>query len=1468
MFENKMLQDHISTSSSIEAESVIIAEWNLNIAGNMERIGNYRYRPLAGSSDKYGIIANSYDPEDTGYYYTDATDADVVISGTYDEEDTLTLIRAKKDREAALFSLESCFERFRPRSGINKARYGINSKYLHHSSSQLASRPRYYMADKNDKFKYWSSARNEAIYEYIVEGNEKIYSPSATLAMPDGTITSGTLHSHKERGVSSRRIRGRHYIDDAAPFVVYKEEVPANRIVVKLQTNVGDEESVTISESSQRISDPLFGEFNQTVPVRWKIQYLKNDSWTDAIAFDENSSRRDGTSIIKSDGYVEIFYGLIIPDLFRDAFYYMGELSSISMLPEISEDGNAFLVKQSPNDLGEMFVWYNGGFSSFVPSYDWQVYEDDSIAKNTLVTKLVNPHSYTVSGQLRYREVEYIQGVRVVAETMRRPDCSLDLIEISPRLTADISDITKSFSISKTASDLGVSGLPVGQLLASVGSMELFDYEQAFNKSNENSLIKSIGNQNIQVKFFETIKGSDKLYYFVPIKTMYVDSFPEFSADDRTVSVDLRDLLFYFESISAPELLIPNVSLSYAISLLLDYVGFSNYTFLRVDGESDPIIPFFFVDPTLSVAEVLQQLAISTQTAMFFDEYNNFVTMSRNYIMPTEEQRETSLVLRGSSDMEKSGIVKNSPVRNALANIAEITQQESTIFNDGKITFNIRYIQKSIGSIKQAYLLDKQRRWVYKPSLLWEVSSPENPKSINGQTETSQAYSLTAIPLNSNLSADVPVVSNHEVINNIIDLGEAVYWLGRYNGYFYANGEIIKFDAVEYVVSGQNQVWIASNQEYQEYFSRISFNGKMYPTGRVRIYAEPNYETVSGVSRLANGEVAKHGRAQFGTKITEHFAGMDPYWKSRDAIRGYSMDSRFLFGPNDFALELRSSELPGKFASGTLSVNKAEQALRTDVIKNFLSSSYYTESPSDLENSEMVQASALTFEGPSFTTEESPVNFISYVTKKVSDSENKFHHFGTRMRVVGKIESNESIWQSPAGLTTIYNIASSNPEDSARIDGGGGGLGVLVNPSTNTGYYFELLAMSSENLDTYGAFDIDVHNLFFYKIDKVETLEGLAAPKKLWSGLSNILVDDGAFTGQERVFGQENQTVYDIAVEYENIGSIRRFYLYLNGMQIATVDDPEPSPEDEHDNVALFVRGAARCMFENVYALRNNYSKNTSTAIEPVVSKTFSLSQPNISESFNKYAISGLVQSTYLSGISPSDTPQYNIYYEEFGTIMREAAYFNIKYDKAYPSLYAKLSPTISRLRGYTVSGFFAGAYGAEFLIFNSTDTVITLDEKTGNYLRIQGVTFTQNSPNELTVDEYFNNRASASRSIGSDRIISSIGKTREDYQDIKNSRITYGKKEFSLDADYVQDYDSANSLMAWLNEKIMKPRMSIGVRIFPNPLIQLGDIVSIDYKKDDVDAIASEQKRFVVYNIEYTRSVTGPEMTLFLSEV
>ena len=573
------------------------------------------------------------------------------------------------------------------------------------------------------------------------------------------------------------------------------------------------------------------------------------------------------------------------------------------------------------------------------------------------------------------------------------------------------------------------------------------------------------------------------------------------------------------------------------------------------------------------------------------------------------------------------------------------------------------------------------------------------------------------------------------------------------------------------------------------------------------------------------------------------------------------------------------------------------------------------------------------------TTDQTP-GFVSYVYKKLED---RFIHFGTRMRIIGKIENSESRGQTPFGVNTYYTSKAIASDKSIAIGGASGGLGIMINPETNNGYYFEIMALTENNLSQYEDAS-NIHNVIFYKVmqrdapnvvitnkvllnnvatlttsvnhkfiagDQVTvtsvdaTFNGLytitavtnntfsykkevanvsstavtpngsasilkekAVPVKLWGGIANIVVDNGLFTGQYRMAAEETPTVYDLSIEYKKIGNGIRFYLYINNVLVKYIDDLDPLPI--HNNMALFSRGSSRVMFENIYALTNNYSQNTTFGLDVVADSAFGDLEINASNSFQKYSLSGMIQSTYLSGISTAESPKYKIYFEEFGTIMREASYFNVRYDKAYPAIYAKLAPTFNKLKGYTVSGFNAGAYRAEFLVFNATDTALNLDSTSGNYLRILGITFTQQSQHELTVDEYFSKRSDLSNpEFAGDSLIRSPQKVAKDYTDIKFSRVTYGKKQFSISAPYIQSQDDANNMMGWLSEKIMTPRRSIGMKVFGLPVLQLGDIVTVDYTNNDgVNEVSDPDARFIVYSIDYSRNEEGPDMTVYLSEV
>ena len=117
------------------------------------------------------------------------------------------------------------------------------------------------------------------------------------------------------------------------------------------------------------------------------------------------------------------------------------------------------------------------------------------------------------------------------------------------------------------------------------------------------------------------------------------------------------------------------------------------------------VIPYFFVGPDSTIAQVLEDLAVSTQTAMFLDEYNNLVLMSKEYMMPKDETtRPTDFTLIGS-DIDGDS---------RLANIIQIQSVDDEIYNDGKISYETKYVQKSYSSLSQANYLDSDKTWIYK----------------------------------------------------------------------------------------------------------------------------------------------------------------------------------------------------------------------------------------------------------------------------------------------------------------------------------------------------------------------------------------------------------------------------------------------------------------------------------------------------------------------------------------------------------------------------------------------------------------------------------------------------------------------------------------------------------------------------------------------------------------------------------
>jgi hypothetical protein len=1132
MFESRdgELLDLYQFNSSISSKTFVTAEWNMNIPGNIQKLGNYRYRK---DSTQYSSIPNIFDLSDNGGFYTGATDADISVdSGFVAEDSTPIAFKYPKQKESLYYSLEDCIKPNRPRSGINKLSY-FSDRFLPHPNKDMFRRPRYYMSTKNDDFKYWRSYRTESFNNV-----------------------------NSEYGISKNAAAPPYLIDDAAPFVVYKEPVPANKIVIKVQTNVGDVNLGPFRNPSGEFNpDPFFGDENKTVPVDFRVQYLdQNNRWLDAITFNSLSVRDDGISpIFASDGYLSLEYGLLPPFKYKDSFVYNGELSNTLGLPLNPNFGDAWLATLVPGARGFLLIWNGSEYEQVLPEYGWVLSNLENTGDGEkFVNSITNPGSYreTETAGITYREFVFMKGIRIVVNSMSKPNIPLELIEFSSRLVVNMTDLVTDFDISKTLSDVSSSALPVGQLSAATGTVNFFDTQDAFNElnsfaNNGNSLIAGYLKKNIKFNFYEVSSINDRTYY-IPLKSLYSEGIPQISGERGNISIQLRDYYFYFESMPAPHILLTEVSLTQAVCLLLDAVGFSNYVIKRLPDEKDTIIPYFFVSPNQNIAEVLQDLAVATQSAMFFDEYNNFVVMTKGYLFDGDRES-IEYALRGSVAVDPNPV--DGVSLTFLPNIISIASEDKKIYNAGQIDYTQRYIQRSYGTLDEALRVDKE--YVYKPALLWEVAGTEKTTSANSQQQGK--FNLGALPLNSDLSASPPTVVNNQIINNIFDVGENAYWITRYKGFLYSEGEIIKYDAVEFSVTGTGNVWISDNLEYQRYFADLPFNGKIYPTGKMRIYSEPFFETKDGILKLKNGPVVSHGRGQFGTPIVEHKAGIDPYWTSLETVQGCEMNSEYLFSTDvsDFYFsvitesvgttfktlsiqnlkvgqtvtmyegvgvlatsaktkitainEIKNEEtseysftvsvapttplsnsivkvttLPGTVAGPAgLNKTKAEKSQRNGIIKNFLSTKLSSETDvNSLKTTKAgtIQSSALVFSGPTFNSGEKERDFLSYTYRPINKA---FKHFGTRLRIVGKTESAGEADQAPVGGMTYLNLESIDPTKTITLGGGSGGIS-LVDPATNNGYYFELAAFTSNKLDQYlkkdenGEPTVSIQNMLFY----------------------------------------------------------------------------------------------------------------------------------------------------------------------------------------------------------------------------------------------------------------------------------------------------------------------------------------------------------------------------------------------------
>ena len=262
--------------------------------------------------------------------------------------------------------------------------------------------------------------------------------------------------------------------------------------------------------------------------------------------------------------------------------------------------------------------------------------------------------------------------------------------------------------------------------------------------------------------------------------------------------------------------------------------------------------------------------------------------------------------------------------------------------------------------------------------------------------------------------------------------------------------------------------------------------------------------------------------------------------------------------------------------------------------------------------------------------------------------------------------------------------------------------------------------------------------------------------------------------------------------------------VYINGFKISAIDEYSTNVKDGPLEKAIPVTAGmslfcslAKISFDYIYAI------------------------PLEESQYNEFLISDIYSGHYGSKtlsfaygeklINSSGTPAVkNAYIEEFGTVARELRRVKVNYAQtAGIPKYA----TVGVNKFAEVLGSRLTNHGAEIFVINNAGTFIPLQSGAhsfyviGDFVSITG----QHEYTESTTNEFTN------------------------------------LEPASFESTWIQNEGDAKSLFTWIKNQWSKQQLSISMEVFGNPVLEPGDVITINYPKNNLDGT----QKFVITNVD-----------------
>jgi len=304
-------------------------------------------------------------------------------------------------------------------------------------------------------------------------------------------------------------------------------------------------------------------------------------------------------------------------------------------------DGTTIAHNISVPSNGVLVLYYNG--SSWTTS-PWSKMPVFSSTGQISILKSFGKITVTQTAQVNNNPFNSYTSPYVEADLTR-----MQLIEVSPRIEVDITpfimqfDITKQLdsknnyipisSINPNQADITLSAIPLSNNNAPV---------PIFSSQNQNSVLYNMMKKNVKFYLgwnFESYfqNGEITPNTYIPAGVYYANTWDE--TDIQTVKIGCYDIVNYLQTVPAPDYVASNKSIFDIITNILDLAGYTDYDYdslYKVTNDKYTAMDMYYYfcnSQSATLYDALSELFLAHQIGAYIDEWGVMKFLSLANIM-------------------------------------------------------------------------------------------------------------------------------------------------------------------------------------------------------------------------------------------------------------------------------------------------------------------------------------------------------------------------------------------------------------------------------------------------------------------------------------------------------------------------------------------------------------------------------------------------------------------------------------------------------------------------------------------------------------------------------------------------------------------------------------------------------------------------------------------------------------------